>query len=108
MVDHHVDRPGVEAVQAAQLTGTNRSIGLIPPPSRNAEANRHPKHFFSRSQKSEARSEKPEARKRAPGFWPSGFCPLVLFDLVVMARGQTPDPIPNSAVKGSSADGTVS
>ena len=32
MVDHHVDRPGVEAVQAAQLTGTNRSIGLIRPP----------------------------------------------------------------------------
>jgi len=29
-------------------------------------------------------------------------------DLVVMARGQTPDPIPNSAVKTLSADGTVS
>ena len=30
MVDHHVDRPEVEAEQSVQLTGTNRSIGLIP------------------------------------------------------------------------------
>ncbi len=30
MEDHHVDRPEVEAGQPAQLTGTNRSIGLIP------------------------------------------------------------------------------
>ena len=29
-------------------------------------------------------------------------------DLVVMARGKTPDPIPNSAVKTLSADGTAS
>jgi hypothetical protein len=29
-------------------------------------------------------------------------------DLVVMARGQAPDPIPNSAVKTLSADGTAS
>ena len=28
--------------------------------------------------------------------------------LVVMARGKTPDPIPNSAVKTLSADGTAS
>ncbi len=36
MVDHHVDRPGVEASQDVQLTGTNSSIDLIfpliPPP----------------------------------------------------------------------------
>ncbi len=31
-----------------------------------------------------------------------------LDDLVVMARGPTPDPIPNSAVKTLSADGTAS
>src|ERR1700732_5050852 len=30
--DHHVDRPEVEAGQPAQLTGTNRSIGLIAAP----------------------------------------------------------------------------
>ena len=29
MVDHHVDRPGVEAQQCVKLTGTNSSIGLI-------------------------------------------------------------------------------
>jgi hypothetical protein len=27
--DHHVDRPGVEAQQCVQLTGTNSSFGLI-------------------------------------------------------------------------------
>ena len=27
--DHHVDRPGVEAQQCVELTGTNSSIGLI-------------------------------------------------------------------------------
>ena len=35
--------------------------------------------------------------------------PAMFFDdLVVMARGETPDPIPNSAVKTLSADGTAS
>ena len=29
MVDHHVDRPGVEVPRGMELTGTNRSIGLI-------------------------------------------------------------------------------
>ena len=28
MVDHHVDRPGVEAQQCVKLTGTNGSIDL--------------------------------------------------------------------------------
>ena len=81
MVDHHVDRPGVEAVQAAQLTGTNRSIGLIHS-RRNAEANRQPALLLNRNQKSETRSQKAH-------FWllVSDFCPLVLVDLVVMARG---------------------
>jgi len=31
-----------------------------------------------------------------------------LDDLVVLARDSTPDPIPNSAVKALSADGTTS
>jgi hypothetical protein len=31
VVDHHVDRPEVEARQRAKLTGTNSSIGLIVP-----------------------------------------------------------------------------
>ena len=29
MVDHHVDRPGVDAQQCVKLTGPNRSIGSI-------------------------------------------------------------------------------
>ena len=29
MEDHHVDRPGVQAQQCVELTGTNSSIGLI-------------------------------------------------------------------------------
>ena len=33
---------------------------------------------------------------------------VVIDDLVVVARGNTPDPIPNSAVKTLSADGTPS
>ena len=36
VVDHHVDRPGVEARQRVQPTGTNRSIGL-PSHSRTQE-----------------------------------------------------------------------
>ena len=37
--------------------------------------------------------------------WPAA---MFFDDLVVMARGQAPDPIPNSAVKTLSADGTAS
>ena len=29
VIDHHVDRPDVDAQQCVKLTGTNRSIGLI-------------------------------------------------------------------------------
>ena len=29
VVDYYVDRPDVEALRGVQLTGTNRSIGLI-------------------------------------------------------------------------------
>ena len=31
MIDHHVDRPGVEAWQRAKLTGPNRPTGSISP-----------------------------------------------------------------------------
>ena len=40
MEDHHVDRPEVQAQQCAQLTGTNRPIGLIR--SGKGMASRHP------------------------------------------------------------------
>ena len=32
VVDHHVDRPDVDAQQCVQLTGPNRSIALESPP----------------------------------------------------------------------------
>ena len=94
MVDHHVDRPEVEAGQPAQLTGTNRSMhwsaapsgkdqpiqGAANPPSRD---DTHTTRFHS---------------TRSGG----------IAGLVAIARGKTPDPIPNSAVKTLSADGTAS
>ena len=51
------------------------------------------------------------ARKAAQaGYRAPGAVHLAMFfdDLVVMARGEAPDPIPNSAVKTLSADGTAS
>jgi hypothetical protein len=57
--DHHVDRPDVEARQRAQLTGTNRSFGLIVLVAKEL-------------QKSEARNQKQSARESAlqtSDFW---------------------------------------
>ena len=51
------------------------------------------------------------ARKAAQaGYRAPGAVHMAMFfdDLVVMARGEAPDPIPNSAVKTLSADGTAS
>ena len=50
MEDHHVDRPDVEARQRAQLTGTNRSFGLIVLVAKERARKR-------RNQKSEARNK---------------------------------------------------
>ena len=86
VIDHHVDRPGVDRQQCLELTGTNRSIGLILRPGTRKSANGL--GTFSTS-------------KHLDTYLSSD-------DLVVMARGQTPDPIPNSAVKTLSADGTPS
>ena len=38
MVDHHVDRPGVEVRRRMELTGTNRSTGLIDLSKTHADA----------------------------------------------------------------------
>jgi hypothetical protein len=40
VVDHHVDRPGVEVERSMQLTGTNRLIGLIALICRYSQRNR--------------------------------------------------------------------
>ena len=106
MEDHHVDRPGVEAQQCAKLTGTNRSFGLIHPsaacsdqiPRQAARPRLDNKQHFIAAHRS-------EIRKLCPPFSALRFRSD---DLVVMARGITPDPIPNSAVKTLSANGTAS
>ena len=83
MEDDHVDRPGVEERQRLKLTGTNSSIGLIvliPYAHREHDG-------WRRKQLLEQR-----AFCRPGGY----------------GGAAAPDPIPNSAVKRSSADGTSS
>jgi hypothetical protein len=112
VVDHHVDRPGVEAERSVQLTGTNRLIGLIA-----LIANALPGERTLRS------SLRPERR---PGTTTDPTNPR--FALAILQRScrgsrvarpvlrrpggcseePEPDPIPNSAVKLLSADGTMS
>ena len=77
MVDHHVDRPGVDAQQCVKLTGTNSSIGFIA------------LIILARIKKTKTSL-------------------LIFAGLVAMAGRKTPDPIPNSAVKLPSANGTSS
>ena len=86
MEDHHVDRLGVEVQQCTKLTSTNRSIGLIA-------------FIVSAHLYCVERMETGHVRTRfvAALCWPGD-----------TGGAPTPDPIPNSAVKGSSADGTVS
>ncbi len=99
-----------------KLTGTNLSIGLIQPV---ASKRRDGDPFHAQRQASRAKTEfrrqKTEDRRQnsmdqrvSSDFWFLTSEPLCLDDLVAMARGSTPDPIPNSAVKTLSADGTAS
>lgn len=80
MEDDHVDRPGVEAQQCVQLTGTNRSIGLI--------ALIFNVHTHSRVS---TRLLRVSVLRRPGG----------------SSEEPQPDPIPNSAVKLLSANGTM-
>ena len=86
MEDDHVDRPGVEVRQRMKLTGTNSSIGLIvlitQCPSRRSAIGRH---------------ERQQLLEQRALCRPGGY-----------GGAAAPDPIPNSAVKRSSADGTSS
>ena len=91
MVDHHVDRPGVEVQQCMQLTGTNSSIGL------NALIKQCP--FIWLAQAETSRDVRTTDQK---------IC-FSLFRLPGDYGGvAAPDPIPNSVVKRLSADGTLS
>ena len=108
MADHHVDRPEVEAGQPAQLTGTNRSIDLLP------GAPKAP-HHRPRAAPIPAPAAHKTLPLTSPHITPQHRVPLGAFastglaraGLVAMARGQAPDPIPNSAVKTLSAHGTA-
>ena len=84
MEDHHVDRPGVEVQQCMQLTGTNSSIGLIV-------------LIASAHLMMDGATEKTSFLKLHALCRPGGFGGVA-----------APDPIPNSAVKRPSADGTLS
>ena len=86
MEDHHVDRPGVEAEQSVQPTGTNRS--------------KAPTHT--------ARVQRPDPAARRPQTPLTPITRVGSPGLVAIAGGKAPDPIPNSAVKTPSADGTAS
>ena len=83
MEDDHVDRPGVEERQRLKLTGTNSSIGLIVliPYAHREHDGWHRKQLLEQ-----------RALCRPGGY----------------GGAAAPDPIPNSAVKRSSADGTSS
>ena len=103
VVDHHVDRPGVDAQQCVQLTGPNRSIALenlsIPIPSTQARC----RVTGTRNQ------EKTSARQRRPIPWMLNPGPCALLRRPGgHGEGATPDPIPNSTVKPLRADGTAS
>ena len=90
MVDHHVDRPGVEVRQRMQLTGTNRSFGfntLI----YNARLNR-PASLGTPAPGPDANPSSHVVLRRPGGH----------------GEGPVPDPIPNSAVKPLRANGTLS
>ena len=84
MEDDHVDRLDVHAQQCAELTSTNRSIEL--------------------DRSHDPCPDQPGSHED-PLAEPA--CPLSLAGLVVEAEDVPPDPISNSAVKASSAHGTV-
>ena len=102
VIDHHVDRPDVDAQQCVKLTGTNRSIGLI---SHIACSDKQTNRLHKQPAQLATSSTRASPLGRRSEHQTIHF---FFDDLVVIARGQTPDPIPNSAVKTLSADGTAS
>ena len=115
VIDHHVDRPGVHAQQRAQPTGPNRPNARPsrvrapgadpsrPAPNRANRATIIPQHPQTHlDQYTHKHTPIPPSHPK-PGLRPRGG----LADLVAMADGDPPDPIPNSAVKPSSAHDTA-
>jgi hypothetical protein len=108
VTDHHVDRPGVYAQRCAQLTGPNRPIGSKPslfgaPAAPNSgppcTAIIHATHTYTTQAAPQG-----EPTHQPPTRPPT---PVGSDDLVAMADGDPPDPIPNSAVKTPSAYDTA-
>ena len=94
MEDHHVDRPEVEAQQCVKLTGPNRSIGLIHAARAQRQTRRtKPHHAHTTAKKRTQNNRHPTWVLTRPGGH---------------SGGETPEPIPNSAVKTTRADGTAS
>ena len=115
----------MEAQQCVKLTGTNRSIGLIPDlasrtavnpaPKARRETKQNPQQLKTRPPKDTSNKTHPidpdTPRGRPPR---TAQIPRRAQTGRALERpggyggGDTPDPIPNSAVKPSSADGTAS
>ena len=89
--------------QRLKLSLTNRSIGLISTPHK-------PRHAQQQACLTHAPQFDTSSPSLAlnPRYALGKASVLSLGDLVVMARCQTPDPIPNSAVKSLRANGTAS
>ncbi len=99
MEDDHVDRLGVEVRQRMKLTSTNRSIGLIVPIA-------HAHHMMS-----DVFKTKRGGITTSPASHP--VCAQLGANLALCRPGGSggvaaPVPIPNTAVKRPSADGTSS
>lgn len=133
MEDDHVDRPGVEERQRLKLTGTNSSIGLIVlipnahPTSRMVCS--HSRLFRPSGGATWVRCIGADGRSTLRSFASKGARlkehprhkgddPWIALEQLLEQRAfcrpggyggaAAPDPIPNSAVKRSSADGTSS
>ena len=106
MEDDHVDRPGVEAPQGVELTGTNSSIGLIAL-IKQCSSLRSEEIRATRGDPKRMMGGENSPIRSPQGFEPrpvaSPFCRPGDYSGVA-----APDPIPNSAVKRPSADGTPS
>jgi hypothetical protein len=123
--DDHVDRPGVEERQRLKLTGTNSSIGLIvlipnihPTKSDGLPALTHERPLQAYAPRGRRTTGDAQSRLRASPVGKTQTSPwhrkqLLDFEHAFRRPGgyggaAAPDPIPNSAVKRSSADGTSS
>ena len=120
MEDHHVDRPDVEARQRAQLTGTNRSFDLIVLITEERIGDRESvigkRMFFD----PDLALHLDQFCFTVIGYRRSEGLSLPITDIrrpitesVLCRPGGSceairPDPIPNSAVKRLSANGTLS